>query len=94
MILATLDVTSLYTNIPNQDGINAVADKLRSDPTKFGISTYILDLLKLVLHNMYFSFNGEHSLQIGCTAMDTSVAPSFANLFMDKFETKTIKGTN
>ena len=33
-ILATLDVTSLYTNIPNQEGLVAVADKLRSDPPK------------------------------------------------------------
>ena len=60
VILATLDVTSLYTNIPNQEGIVAVADKLRTDPQKQNIAKYLLDLLKLVLHNMYFEFNGEH----------------------------------
>ena len=32
--LITLDVSSLYTNIPNQEGIVAVADQLRKDPTK------------------------------------------------------------
>ena len=88
-ILATLDVTSLYTNIPNQ-GLVAVADKLRKDPNKTGISQYILDLLKLVLHNMYFEFNGEHYLQIGGTAMGTALAPNYANLFMGKFETKAL----
>ena len=91
-ILATLDVTSLYTNIPNQEGIVAVADKLRSDPKKQGIAKYILDLLKLVLHNMYFQFNGDHYIQIGGTAMGTALAPNYANLFMDKFETKALKG--
>ena len=93
IILATLDVSSLYTNILNQEGLIAFADKLRSDPNKIEISNYILDLLKLVLHNMYFQFNGDHYLQIGGTAMGTALAPNYANLFMDKFETKTLKIT-
>ena len=33
-ILCTSDVSSLYTNIPNNEGILAVAEKLRSDPSK------------------------------------------------------------
>ena len=37
-ILCTLDVSSLYTNIPNQEGILAVAEKLRSDPSKTPIT--------------------------------------------------------
>ena len=71
----------------------AVANKLRTDPNKTGISSYLLDLLKLVLHNMYFEFNGEHFLQIGGTAMGTALAPNYANLFMDNFETKALKIT-
>ena len=89
-ILATLYVTSLYTNIPNHEGILAVADHLRTDPTKGPIANYILDLLKLVLHNMYFEFNDEFFLQIGGAAMGTSLAPNYANLFMDRFETKAL----
>ena len=91
-ILCTLDVSSLYTNIPNQEGILAVAEKLRSDPSKTPITKFILDLLSLVLHNMNFEFNGEHYLQTGGTAMGTSVAPNYANLFMDRFETKALEG--
>ena len=88
--LVTLDVSSLYTNIPNQEGITAVADQLRKDPTKTSISTYILDLLKLVLHNMYFEFNGDYFLQTGGTAMATALGPNYANIFMDKFETRAL----
>ena len=91
-ILCTLDVSSLYTNIPNNEGILAVAEKLRSDPTKTPITNFILDLLKLVLHSMNFTFNGDHYLQTGGTAMGTSLAPNYANLFMDRFETKALAG--
>ena len=91
-LLCTLDVSSLYTNIPNHEGILAVAEHLRKDPTKNPIAKFILDLLTLVLHNMNFEFNGEHYLQIGGTAMGTSLAPNYANLFMDRFETKALAG--
>ena len=89
-ILATLDVTSLYTNIPNHEEILAIGDNMRKDTTKGPIATYILDLLKLVLHNMYFEFNNEFFLQTGGTAMSTSLAPNYANLFMDRFESKAL----
>ena len=40
---------------------------------------------------MNFTSNGDHYLQTG-TAMGTSVAPNYANLFMDRFETKGLEG--
>ena len=87
-ILCTLGVSSLYTNIPNHEGILAIANKLRSDLTKSPITSFLLDLLTLVLHNMNFEFNGEHYLQIGGTAL----APNYANLFMGRFETHALAG--
>ena len=56
-LLVTLDVSSLYTNIPNREGILAVATHLRRDRTKDPITPYILQLLELVLHSMNFTFN-------------------------------------
>ena len=53
---ACVDVSSLYTNIPNHEGILAVTDKLRHDPSENLIANFILDLLKLILHNMDFTF--------------------------------------
>ena len=58
-ILCTMDVTSLYTNIPNKEGIDAVLDHVRWDtdakipPHKIG------KLLELILHTNHFEFNGE-----------------------------------
>ena len=71
-LLVTLDVSSLYTNIPNHEGMLAVAAHLRQDRTKDPISSYILQLLKLVLHRISFTFNDQHYLQIGGTAMGHS----------------------
>ena len=89
-LLVTLDVSSLYTNIPNLEGILAVAEHLRTDPEKQQIGPHLLKLLKLVLHSMSFSFNGDHYLQTGGTTMGTATAPNYANLFMDRFETKAL----
>ena len=89
-ILCTLDVSSLYTNIPNKEGILAVKQALfksRShmlNPT----NTSICELLDLVLTCNNFQFDNKHYLQVGGTAMGTRVAPSFANIFMGWFEDK------
>ena len=91
-LLVTLDVSSLYTNIPNREGILAVATHLRRDRTKDPITPYILQLLELVLHNTNFTFNEDHYLQTGGTAMGTALAPNYANLFMGRFETKALDG--
>ena len=85
-----LDVSTLYTNIPNHEGILAVADHIRGDPEKRKIGPHLLKLLQLVLHSMNFTFNGDHCVQTGGTTMDMALALNYANLFMDRFETKAL----
>ena len=87
-ILCTLDVTSLYTNIPNDEGISAVRQSLyrHRDPNDNPTNHSICELLKLVLTCNNFQFNNKHFLQVGGTAMGTKLAPSFANIFMGWFE--------
>ena len=53
-LLGTLDVSSLYTNIPNHEGILVVADHLRTYRSKNDKGPFILKLFKLVLHSMNF----------------------------------------
>jgi hypothetical protein len=87
-ILGTIDVTSLYTNIPNQEGIEACKKFLNNTRSENDMpsTTSILKLLQYVLTKNNFDFNQKHYLQVGGTAMGTKVAPSFANLFMADFE--------
>ena len=88
-ILVTMDVRSLYTNIPNDEGIHAVKDCLNSiiPDTLIKVITTFLYLI-LTLNN--FEFNGTNYLQILGCAMGTKCAPSYASLFMGMFEDKYI----
>ena len=89
-ILCTVDVTSLYTNIPNNEGISACAEILRKhrQGTQKPSNVNLARTIEYVLTKNNFDFNQKHYLQVGGTAMGTRVAPSFANLFMAKFEDK------
>ena len=80
-MLVTLDVTSLYTNIPNKEGIRAAAKILpkHRPGAKHRTNQSLIRLLTMVLTKNNFEFNGEHYLQISGTAMGTRVAPSHAN---------------
>ena len=77
-----MDVTSLYTNIPQEEGSTTVC-KAYEDfyqnhlpiPTKF-----LRQMLCLI------QFNGRHYLQTHETAMGTKMAVAFANVFMAKIE--------
>ncbi len=88
--LVTLDVSSLYTNIPSDEGREATQLFLQKHRTHPGnpSNSSLDDLLKLVLTKNNFDFNNRHYLQISGTAMGTKVAPSFANVFMSEFEEK------
>ena len=92
-LLVTMDVVSLYTNIPNHEGIVSIAHFLRQDPTKRELTPFLLKLIELVLHNTNFQFNNDNFLQIGGTSMGCPFAPSLANLFLGRFEEKALANT-
>lgn len=87
--LVTMDVTSLYTNIPHQDGIEAVVSAYKKSPPNNGVEDHVLaTLIRLVLEHNNFEFEGKHFLQIRGTAMGTKMAPNYANLFMANLESR------
>ena len=91
-ILCTLDVTALYTNIPNLEGRISVARFLRKHRT-FGkgpepSNISICQMLNMILTMNNFKFDGENYLQLAGTTMGTRVAPTYANIFMSHFEDK------
>ena len=53
----------------------------------------IADLAKLVLTNNNLVFNGKHYLQTRGTAIGPKMAPSYANIFMDKLEREILDGS-
>ena len=88
-VLASIDVSSLYTNIPHEEGREAAVralnrienpDPRQPPPTIVGL------LIDVVLQNNIFEFNDNYYLQIQGTAMGTKMAPAYANIFMGNLE--------
>ena len=90
MLLCTLDITSLYTNIPHNEGIEVIKEILaiHRPPNDLPHNRYITEPLEVVLTNNHFEFNGTFYHQVSGTALDTKLAPSYANLLRTKFEEK------
>ena len=93
--LATIDVKSLYLNIPHEEGIHAVLSRLYNTPEMTDKMTLppntMADLLRIVLEHNYFQFTDKMYHQIQGTAMGTKMAPSYANIFMAELEETLLK---
>ena len=88
--LVTADVTSLYTNIPHEEGISTTLEYLDRHrdilPPHTPTNKVIEQFLKFILKENYFDFLDSHYLQLQGTAMGTKMAPPYANIFMAKIE--------
>ena len=94
-ILVSMDVTSLYTNIPQEEGIETVCRAYdmfyNNEPP---VPTRLINLaLRLILQENSFQFMEGHYLQTHGTAMGTKMAVAFANIFMAKIETEILSKT-
>ena len=85
-ILVTIDAVSLYTNIPENLGIEALEYFLNQRPQHTPSTRFLSHLAHLVLNKNYFRFGNNYYKQIRGTAMGTRMAPSYANLCMGKLE--------
>ena len=90
-ILVTLDVSSLYTNIDQEEGAKACFNKLEQRSRKDIPSSLLKNLILLVLRCNVFRFGSTFFSQKKGTCMGTPMAPNYANLFMDEFEASLIQ---
>ena len=70
-ILVSMDVASLYTNIPQEEGITTVCrayDTFHNNNPPI-LTKYLREMLDLILKENSFQFNGENYLQTHGTAM-------------------------
>jgi hypothetical protein len=87
-LVGTADVTSLYPNIPQDEGLEACKQYLNNRVDQDIPTDFLLSLMDFVLKNNNFTFNNEHYIQTQGTAMGTQMAPSYACLFMGVLEQK------
>ena len=79
-LIFTMDITSLYTVIPNSEGLQALKHFFNQRTVKEPSSEMLLRLAELV------SVAGNYYKQINGVAMGTSMGPSYANLFVGYVE--------
>ncbi|KAJ1127337.1 hypothetical protein NDU88_005740 [Pleurodeles waltl] len=84
-----LDVSSLYTSIPLERGLEMLQLTLSTrDATLYDHTRMLLDLTRLVLENNVFLHDGRWYRQCQGVAMGAKFSPSYANLYMGQFEKK------
>ena len=93
-ILVSVDIASLYTNIPHKERIDACTyymEKYEHEIPAFTPREGVIRILFIfILENIYFQFLDEIYLQILWIAMVTKVAPPYASLFLGVFEERNI----
>ena len=83
-VILTMDITSLYTVIPN--GLQALKHFFDHRTVKEPSSETLLRLVELALTLNCFSFGGSYYKQTNGVAMGTKMGPSYANLFVGFIE--------
>ena len=82
--MASLDVESLFTNIPLEETINVSCDSLFSNDSKINNINriYFEKLLRAALLNNFFNFEGEIYKQIDGVAMGSPLGLTLTNAFL------------
>jgi hypothetical protein len=86
----TLDVTSLYTNIPHEEGIAACSRAFLRFPDEKRPDLSILSILRIILCSNDFSFCKERFLQTHGTAMGCAFGGSYASIFLGEWEERAL----
>eukprot|EP00731_Ephydatia_muelleri_P027522 Em0019g395a len=88
-LLASIDVTSLYTNIIHREGIECSVSALQhsysTDPDQ-PPPEVIGEMINIILTNNVIEFEGQIYLQLQGCAMGTKCAPAYASIFMGHVE--------
>ena len=89
LFMTSLDVESLFTNVPVEETIQIILDKIfTSEDTIFNNfnMTDFRKLLELAVLDTAFVFNGKAYIQVDGMAMGSPLGPTFANIFMCSLE--------
>ena len=85
-LIFTMDITSLYTVISNNEGLQALRFFFDQRTIKEPSSETLLRLAELVLTLKCFSFADNHYKKVNGVAMGTKMGPSYAKLFVGYIE--------
>ena len=91
--MASLDVDSLFTNIPLDETIDICIDNLyKDDENSSKIPKDVFcNLVTVATRESFFMFSSKFYKQIDGVAMGSPLGPALANIFMCSFENKWLK---
>ena len=98
LVMASFDVSSLFTNVPLDECVDLCVDLLFEDCDTFAFKDCKFNrdqfrkLLNFAVKDNHFVFNGQLYDQIDGVAMGSPLGPSMANIFMCALEQKYLNG--
>ena len=93
-LLVTVDVSSLYTNIPHDKGIIACRELFDIRADQSPPSEDLMSLIELILEANAFTVNRAYCLQLQAIPMKIRMAPLYANLLKGKFKQQFLQTQN
>ena len=87
--LVTVDVVSMYNNIPHREVIETIIQHINNKgllPENSPRSGIIQTFLDIILTNNHFQYDNMFFQQIVGTSMEIICAPPYASIFMHKIE--------
>ena len=94
LYMTSLDVESLFTNVPVEETIQIILNKIFIQPETIYHNFNATDfkkLLELAVLDTAFIFNGKAYMQTEGVSMGSPLGPSFANIFMCSLEEQILK---
>jgi hypothetical protein len=87
--IITLDITNLYTNIPSNEAIELVNQRLQViSPDNKNLQNEIIELVKVTIHQNYFESNNMFWQQDNGTPMGSPISSILAEIFLQDLESK------
>ena len=90
-----MDVTDLYTMIPRDGALNALARFCLRNSIQNKIGTFTIDhimkLARMILDTNYFAYNNKYYKQVKGGAMGSAFTQVLANIYMYEWEQDLIK---
>jgi hypothetical protein len=88
--LLSFHVVSLFTDVPVDEALEVIRDKLNNDGTLTELSALqveaIMERLEVCLRTTYFKVDDKFFQQNDGMAMGSSLSPVVSNIFMEHFE--------
>ena len=85
--LASIDIVNLYTNIPANQTLDILNDNLH-DTNKLDTQLIkeLITILRLILQQNYFTFNGNYYIQTEGLAMGSPLSGLLADIYLDFYD--------